>query len=179
MHNTKYLGVYVDQHLAWNTHIAYTLKKGAKWSSQIRQAAVPSWGLTPGHTRKMYISVAMPKILYAADIWGAPKPIEGLATHKKGTSTAITRLTSTQRAGALAVMGGLRTAPMDVLDMDVLNMHAHLLPVHLEIDKICHWAATRIATLPLDHPLYKPARKCSSCKVKRHKSPPPYTHANI
>lgn len=25
--STKYLGVYLDQHLAWNTHIAYTLKK--------------------------------------------------------------------------------------------------------------------------------------------------------
>ena len=35
-HSTKYLGVYVDQHLAWNTHVAYTLKKGVNWSSQIR-----------------------------------------------------------------------------------------------------------------------------------------------
>ena len=28
MHSTKYLGVYVDQHLAWNTHVAYTIEKG-------------------------------------------------------------------------------------------------------------------------------------------------------
>ena len=164
-HNTKYLGVYIDQHLAWNIHVAYTLKKGAKWSSQIRRVVAPSWGLTPKHARKMYCSVAIPRILYAADVWGVPKPIEGLATHK-GTSTAIAKLTSTQRAGALAVTGGLRTTPTDVLDI-----HAHLLPIHLEIDKICHRAATRIATLPPDHPLHKPARKCSTRKVKRHKSP--------
>lgn len=25
----KYLGVYIDQHLQWNTHVAYTIKKGA------------------------------------------------------------------------------------------------------------------------------------------------------
>ena len=66
----------------------------------------------------------------------------------------------------MAVTGGLRTTPTDVLDM-----HAHLLPIHLEIDKICHRAATRIATLPPDHPLYKPARKCANHNVKRHKSP--------
>ena len=126
----------------------------------------PSWGLTLGHVHKIYRSVAIPRILYAADIWGAPKPIEGLAAHKKGTSTAIAKLTSTQRAGALAVTGGLRTTPTDVLDM-----HAHFLPIHLEIDKICHQAATQITTLPPDHPLYKPARKCANRNVKRHKSP--------
>ena len=164
--STKYLGVYVDQHLSWNTHIAYTLKKGAEWSSQIRRVAAPSWGLTPKHARKMYASVAIPRILYAADIWGIPKPIEGRATHKKGTSVAIAKLTSTQRAGALAVTGGLRTTPTDVLDM-----HAHLMPIHLEIDKICHRAATRIATLPPTHPLHKPAKKCAGHRIKRHRSP--------
>lgn len=126
----------------------------------------PSWGLTPKHACQLYTSVAIPRILYAADIWGVPKPIEGRATHKKGTSTAISKLTTTQRAGALAVTGGLRTTPTDVLDM-----HAHLMPIHLEIDKICHCAATRIATLPPTHPLHKLAKKCTSRQVKRHKSP--------
>ena len=109
--STKYLGVYIDQHLAWNTHIAYTLKKGAAWSSQIRRVVAPSWGLTPKHMCKMYISISIPRILYATDIWGILKPIKGRATHKKGTSMAIAKLMSTQRAGALAVTGGLRTTP--------------------------------------------------------------------
>jgi len=66
----------------------------------------------------------------------------------------------------IVVMGGLRTTPMDVLDI-----HAFILPIHLEIDRQCHRAATRIATLPPAHPLYKPARNCANRKVKRHKSP--------
>ena len=45
------------------------------------------------------------------------------------------------------------------------------MPMHLQIDKICHRAAIRIATLPPVHPLYKPARKCASRRTKRHKSP--------
>ena len=79
---------------------------------------------------------------------------------------ATAKLMTTQRAGAQAVMGGLRTTPTDVLEM-----HAHLMPIHLEIDKICHRAASRIATLPPTHPLHKPAKKCAGRRVKRHRSP--------
>ncbi len=164
--STKYLGVHLDQYLNWNTHIAHAVEKGSKWSSQLRRAVAPSWGLTPKYARKMFVSIAIPKILYAVDVWGVPKPIESLEPHRKGTSRAITKLTTTQRAGTLAVTGGLRTTPTDVLDT-----HAFILPIHLEIDKHCHRAATRIATLPPAHPLYKPARRCANRKVKRHKSP--------
>jgi endonuclease/exonuclease/phosphatase family metal-dependent hydrolase/predicted RNA-binding Zn-ribbon protein involved in translation (DUF1610 family) len=34
--STKYLGVYLNQHLSWNTHVAHAIKKGASWSTQIR-----------------------------------------------------------------------------------------------------------------------------------------------
>ena len=165
-HSTKYLGIYVDQHLDWRTQVAYAIKKGAKWNSQIRRVTAPSWGLTPQHARKMFNSVAIPRILYAVDVWGIPKPIEETAANKRNTSTAVSKLASMQRAGALAVTGGLRTTPTDVLDM-----HAHLMPTHLEIDKICHRAATRIATLPPAHPLYKPAGNCAKRRTNRHKSP--------
>ena len=41
----------------------------------------------------------------------------------------------------------------------------------LEIENICHIADTRIATLPSDHPLYKPARKSSNQQIRQHLSP--------
>ena len=164
--STKYLGVFLDQHLSWNTHTAHTIKKGADWSSRIRRAVAPTWGLTPIHKRKMFISVALPKILYAVDVWGIPKPIEGIVAHKRGTSGMVTKLTSTQRAGALAVTEGLRTTPTDVLDL-----HAFIMPLHLEIDKACHRAASRLATLPPSHPLYILARLCANPRTKRHRSP--------
>lgn len=166
IHSTKYLGVYLDQHLSWNTHIAHAIKKGTNWSTQIRRVTAPSWGLTPKHARKMFIAVAIPRILYAVDVWGTPKDIEKIAAHKKGISVATAKLISTQRAGALAITGCLRTTPTDLLEM-----HAKLLPIHLEIDKQCHRAAVRIATLPPAHPLHKPAKKCATREVKRHASP--------
>ena len=33
MQSTKYLGVFLDQHLSWSTHIAHVIKKGTDWSS--------------------------------------------------------------------------------------------------------------------------------------------------
>lgn len=164
--SAKYLGVFVDQHLQWNTHIAHVIRKGASWSSQIRRAVAPSWGLTPKYARKMYSSVAIPKILYAVDVWGIPKILEETEPHRKNTSIAVSKLTTTQRAGTLAITGCLRTTPTDLLDL-----HAGTLPIHLEIDKHCHRAAVRIATLPTAHPLHKPAKKCAKRNVKRHKSP--------
>ena len=145
----------------------HTIKKGADWSSRIRRAVAPTWGLMPKHAQKMFISVALPKILYAVDVWGIPKPIEGIVAHKKGMSGMVTKLTSMQRAGALAVMGGLRTTPTDVLDL-----YTFIMPLHLEINKACHRAASRLATLPSSHPLYKPARLSVNPRTKCHRSPP-------
>jgi hypothetical protein len=49
--NTKYLGMYLNQHLKWDTQHNYAVEKGTKWTAQIRHATAPSWGLTPKHTR--------------------------------------------------------------------------------------------------------------------------------
>jgi hypothetical protein len=155
--STKYLGVYLDQHLSWNTHIAHAIKKGASWSVQIRRVVAPSWGLMPIYARKMFVSVAILKIMYTVDVWGILKALEILETHRRGTNTAVSKLTSTQRAGTIAITGCLCTTPTDALDL-----HANVPPLHLEIDKQCHRAATRIATLPLTHPLHKPAKKCAA-----------------
>ena len=47
------------------------------------------WGLTPKHAQKMYSSVAIPRILYAVDVWGIPKALEETKPHKRSTNTAV------------------------------------------------------------------------------------------
>ena len=164
--STKYLGVHFNQHLDWNTQHNYAVEKGTKWAAQIRRASAPSWGLTPKHAQRLYTSVAIPRTLYAVDVWGV--------RFKRGATLAAAgkvtkhnnKLASTQRAGTLAITGGLRTSPTDALDV-----HALLLPLHLEIEKHLYRAATRVATLSPHHPLHKPARKCASRPTKKHRSP--------
>ena len=164
--NVKYLGVFLDQHLNWKEQEAYATKKGTIWAAQIRRVVRPDWGLTPKFARRMYISTALPRILYAADIWASPTHFTKREVKPIANKRFTMRLSSIQRAGTLAVVGGLRTSPTDAL-----CAHADILPAHLELDKTCHRAATRMATLPQAHPITKLYRRTYKCKVKRHKSP--------
>jgi ribonuclease HI len=138
--------------------------KGSSWTSQIKRLTRPTWGLTPNHARKLYTSVAIPRILYAADVWCTPARKDG--QEKKGVTKVIKRLTTVQRTGALAITGGLSTSPTDALDAN-----AYLLPAPLTVDKWRHRAAVRMAMLPKDHPLHKITGRKNTGKIRKHKSP--------
>jgi ribonuclease HI len=156
----------LDQNLNWNTQQAYTVEKGTKWASQIRRIARPTWGITPKYARRLYISAALPRMLYAADVWCVATQGKGAGTSNLCLAKAIKQLTSIQRAGALAITGRLRTSPTDALDA-----HAHLLPARLTVRKWCHATLTRMATLLMEHPLHKPIKRKRTGKTKRHKGP--------
>jgi Reverse transcriptase (RNA-dependent DNA polymerase) len=132
----KYLGLIIDQHLNWNAQHAHAISKGSKWASQIRRIARPSWGIMPKYVRRLYISVALPRILYSTDIWCGP-PLSG-STGPKGTGSAkaIRKIASIQHSRALAITGALRTSPTDTL-----NVCAFLLPASLIVEKWCFCAA--------------------------------------
>jgi ribonuclease HI len=163
--STKYLGIILDQNLNWKEQAAYVQEKGSKWAAQIRRAARPSWGLTPKAARKLYIGVAIPRILYGADVWCVPIHEAPGEERRKGSVHAIRKLTTAQRAGTLAITGGYRTSPTDTLDA-----HASILPMHLKIGKVLFRAAVRLAALPDSHPLRKQYRLAGARKTKRHKS---------
>jgi len=164
--STKYLGILIDQHLNWKAQHAYTIEKGTKWTLQIRRITRPSWGVTPKYARRLYIGVALPRILYGADVWCGP-PLNAHSNAKNpGTSKVISQLTTIQRSGTLAVTGGLRTSPTDALDAC-----AFLLPLSLMVEKWSFRAAVRLASSPPEHPLYKPVKHTYSKNAKRHRSP--------
>jgi len=60
---------------------------------------------------------------------------------------------------------------MNTTATDVLEVMANLLPFHLLVDKHCHHAAIRLATLPSSHPLHKPVANAVNRLVKRHTTP--------
>ena len=164
--NAKYLGIVLDQNLNWAPQLALVRGKGSKWASQIRRLARPTWGITPNGARKLFVSVALPRILYGIDVWCTPVHGGGINGGRKGSVNFVRKLASVQRAGALAITGGFRTSPTDSLDA-----HAALLPIDLRIEKVCHNAITRIATLPKEHPLHALVKKSAKGHVKRHRSP--------
>ena len=159
-----FLGVILDQELRFKEHANHALAKGMNWVSQIRRLAKTNRGIGGTFSRRLYLGVAVPSMLYAADVWCTPAA--GASKRSRGSSGFITKLERVQRAAALQITGGLRTSPTDLLDV-----HADLLPLRLFIKKLCHRAALRIACLPKTHPLYKPARHTHRHFVKRHRGP--------
>ena len=164
--STKYLGIIVDQHLNWKAQHSHATEKGTKWVSQIRRIVRPSWGITPKYVRRLYLGIALPRILYGADVWCGPPRTDSAGPKNTGSAKVIRQLTTIQRSGAIAIMGALRTSPTDTLDIC-----SFLLPAILNIEKWCHRAAVRLATTPPQHPLYKPVNASKSRHIRCHRTP--------
>jgi len=82
-------------------------------------------------------------MLYVADLF-----LIAEMDRSRGTKGPIERLSKIQWQASLHIMGALRSALMDVIDVC-----ADLLPFPLLINKVTHRAAMRLATLPSSHPL--------------------------
>jgi hypothetical protein len=65
----KHLGLILDQELQFQEHAAYAFAKGSRWVAQFQQLSHPSNGIPPKFARQLYLAVAVPKMLYAADVF--------------------------------------------------------------------------------------------------------------
>jgi ribonuclease HI len=125
-----------------------------------------SWGVTPKYAKRLYSGVALPRVLYGADIWSLTTQSESKDLRVRSCGKATKLLTTTQRAGALAITGGLRTSPTDTLDAI-----SYLLPAELTIYRFCRGALARLMTLPADHPLHTSVKSNLAHSVVHHRAP--------
>src|SRR6267142_571477 len=148
--SVRYLGVIFDCNLNWKAQHTHTVKKGAKWAAQIQRIARSSWGITPKYTRHLFISIALPRILYAVNLWCTPVDKTHAGPKGRGLAKVTKQITTIQRAAALAITGGLKTSPNDML-----NSCAFLPPAALTINKWCFRVYIRMLMLPKEHPLHR------------------------
>ena len=59
------------------------LGKGEQWISQIKRLAKVTKGMHGAHAQRLYYSVAIPSMLYAADVW-CSQPKNSPNSRKKG-----------------------------------------------------------------------------------------------
>ena len=78
----KFLGVIVDNSLRWKEQNAAALAKGQDWVLQFGQLSKPTKGASRSNMRRLYLAVAVPRMLYAADVFLTPE------THNRGNRTA-------------------------------------------------------------------------------------------
>ncbi|KAF8152974.1 hypothetical protein B0H34DRAFT_663002 [Crassisporium funariophilum] len=156
--HAEFLGVLIDQRLDWKAQGAAALAKGADWLIQFGRLARPSGGVFHQHVRRLYLSIAVPRMLYAADIFLAPTKRSDRRPATKSLGSAImNKLAAVQGRAARMITGGMRSLPRNAMEA-----HANLLPFHLLVDKIRHNAALRLATLPATHPLHKPVNTAAT-----------------
>lgn len=151
------LGVIVDQELRWKDQCNKALTKGLQWATQLNRLAKMSYGASPEKARQLYLSIAVPRFTYAADVWFTPvTPSASQGKKRQGSTGFAKRLARIQSTAARAILGALRSTPTDSLDA-----HANLLPMHLLMNEACHRAAIRLAAAPEDHPLFKAVARCA------------------
>jgi hypothetical protein len=143
----KFLGVIVDNKMNWKGQSTTALMKGQDWIIQFSRIAQASCGVTARYVRQLYLSIAIPQILYAADIFLTPqKKTNQKPKNRKLNQAFVNKLTTIQQKAAIMITGAMRTTATDILDV-----MANLLPIHLLIDKHRQQAALRMATLPPTH----------------------------
>ena len=74
--------------------------------------------------RRLFYSVAIPSILYAADVWCSQAVSSTYSRKKGGMKAAIWKMETIQRKATLQATGALRTTPTDLL-----LAHANMLPL--------------------------------------------------
>src|SRR5271168_1676816 len=114
--------------------------------------------------KRLYHTVGLAKMLYAADIW-CTSPIDKPRASARATGH-VAKMERVQNKVALCITGALRTTPSDLL-----LPHTGLIPLQLQVKKICQNSAIRIATLCAHYPLYKTANRAAKKVPKRHPSP--------
>jgi hypothetical protein len=158
----------VDNKLNWKAQCASALGEGQDWVIHFSRIARTTKGIPAKYFQQLYISIAIPRMLYAADIFLTPHQKVGIKSLDKcGTKqTILTKLASIQRCAAIMITGAMSTTAMDTLEVT-----ANLLSFRLLVDKCRQQAAIWLATLPVTHPLHKPVLNVASHVVKRHMTP--------
>jgi ribonuclease HI len=159
----KYLGIHVDNQLRWTTQTNEAIAKATKWILLYKRLTKPSLGLSAKFMRRLYITVAIPKMTYGLDVWYTP-PHKPVGKRKNtGSVKALKEFNKLQRIATIAINGALRTSPNDLLDA-----HAGLLPMELLLKKICHRSMIRVYTLPPTNPVSYQAVKYFMKPAKNH-----------
>jgi len=163
----RFLEVMINNRLNWKAQYATTLTKGQEWLIQFSRIAHTSKGVHAKYFCQLYLSITIPQMLYATDIFLTPKQNIGKNTeNNKAKQAILTKLTSIQQQAAIMITGAMSTTATDALEV-----MANILPFHMLVDKHHHQAALRLVTLPTSHPLHKPVRNAAKNLVKHHPTP--------
>jgi ribonuclease HI len=161
----KLLGVLLDNKLNWVKHHDLVQARAVKWTALFKHLNRMTTGVSLNLTRKLYLAVAVPRIIYAADTWYVPSRTPADAQKNISAVGLTKKLASIQRQAAMLISGAMRTTAGDAAEV-----HADLLPINLLLMNACFRSAARLATLPRTHPPFPYIKRTSARLIRRHRT---------
>lgn len=94
----RFLGVMVDNKINWKVQCASALGKGQDWIIYFNRIVRTTKGIHAKYFCQLYISIAIPRMLYTADIFLTPHQKVGIKTSDKSRTkqAVLTKLASIQ-----------------------------------------------------------------------------------
>ncbi|KIM61211.1 hypothetical protein SCLCIDRAFT_44914, partial [Scleroderma citrinum Foug A] len=111
----KFLGVILNQEFRWHKHTTYATAKGAHYAMLLH--CLSKSGVPMKLIHQLYQTVVIPHTLYAASIWLHPTYNEESNTTIHGSISTAKRVSQTQCAAAITIMGAMRSSPSDSLEI--------------------------------------------------------------
>ena len=168
----KLVGVILDAGLRWKEQATASIARGQSWLNKFRRLSKISRGAASPAIRRLYEAIAVPQILYGAELYLTPQRKSTWMengqrkTGRRESQWIVAQLRSLQRQAAILITGGMRSTAADTLDH-----HANLMPMEARIKLVRHRAASRLGSLPPTHPLHKVTKQLARIHGKRHRGP--------
>lgn len=123
----KFLGLIVDSHLNWKSHVAYTKNKCKRALGLLRKLSHTTWGADNTTLNILYKATVLPILDYACQIYSS------------ATKTVLDGLNPVHNEGARIITGAFRSSP-------VTSIHVERgeLPLDLHRESVVMKTATRI-----------------------------------
>jgi ribonuclease HI len=136
----RYLGVWLDPHLAFEPHRRRALGKAIASLDALRGLSGSTWGASLEGMRKVYQAVVIPQMMYCSAAWLNPTD-PGIPVKTK--NLIYQQFSAIQKQAALLMSGAFKGTAAEAL-----NIELHLTPIKLQFRQRAEETMVRIASGP-------------------------------
>lgn len=152
----KWLGVWFDSKLLFNSHLQHVKKTGDFTMHQLRRLSKCYSGLSPREIKRLIITVLYPRISYGSIVWFT----------KRNFAKANKIISTIQNSFLKLISGAFRGSSIDLMYHDT-----HSLPFHMLMIKKHHHFCLKRLTAPDTHPTQIFIKRELESQALKQKSP--------
>jgi hypothetical protein len=138
--HAKYLGIWLDKTLSFDSHRNYAMAKANGSLEALRGIAESTWGISLLGMRRVYQAVVIPQLLYGPSAWYCPATGMMPAKSRNRVVKALERI---QERAAVVISGAFQG-----VSREALNVELFMQPIHLQMQQSIEETAIRILTGP-------------------------------